>query len=141
MKDIIRVDIEVLFQMAQDIIFYKTEPSFIIDKLGVVYQDNGYGTVFLKPENPNLKFVWLTIKDGLIVSIGLGGEIFDLTLQDLVTFSSSYRENYNRYDEQYDYIFVFLNRSCGIKISSKNKLFENSIMIENIDIKSVTLLF
>jgi hypothetical protein len=103
----------------------RSNPSIVIDELGVISSDNGYGTKFLIPKSALFKLVWVYEKNNKIESVGLGGPSWELALSQIFSHYPKYSESYNRYDDEYDYVFYKnIDYDYAIKISSKSLLLD-----------------
>jgi len=65
-----------------------------------------------------------------------------LKLNDLYSFYKKYTEHYNRYDDEYVYVF-FESESYPytVKISSKSRLFDEGKVLDNVDITGIEIIF
>lgn len=112
----------------------------IIGEFGEVTNDNGYGTIFLKPKNSLFKVFWIYQQSNKVRSIGFGGPDLGLTVKDLYSYYKGYKESYNHHDDEYVYIFSSPNYPTHtIRVSSSNRLMEGENIISNKDVSGIDI--
>jgi hypothetical protein len=118
----------------------RNDVQIIIDEFGEVSSNNGYGTIFLIPQNPVFKTFWVYEKENKLGAIGFGGPGLGLKLKDIYSVYLQYTEAFSRYDDSYVYTFVENdNYTYRVQFYSKNRLLEEGKMLENIDVDSLEI--
>lgn len=119
---------------------HRNDIDRVIVDYGEIENNNGYGTLFLKPLNPLFKVFWIYCSGERIDSIGFGGSDLGFYLEDLCSVYKFHTEGYSSYDEEYIYIFYYEeNYKYTVKISSPEPLFEKGNMIKNVPINGVEI--
>ncbi len=119
---------------------YRNNILQIIEDIGPVEKDNGFGTLFLKPTNPKFTVFWINTVNEELNSIGFGGPNLGLSLDDLYSKYPEVNKAFSIHDNEY--IYVFYSHDClthTIKITSPFQLFENGRIIHNISIRGIEI--
>jgi len=111
----------------------------VINDFGEISSENGYGTFFLKPNNPLFKVFWVYTAKDKVWSIGFGGTNLGLTLKELMSVYKCHNKQFIPYDNEYHYAFYKAENSTScVKIRNKNKLDLDGI-IDDIAINDVDI--
>lgn len=133
--------IEDLKDLAAYFILNRSNLNKVISDFGDIESDNGYGTLFLKSKNPMFKVFWVNISNNLINIFSFGNPNLGITLSDIYSSFTVFREGYNRYDDQH-FITVFnevVAPKYSITIYSSDKLIEGEKIINDIPIDQIQI--
>ena len=113
----------------------KSNIEQVISDFGEVENDNGYGTLFLRPKNPLFKVISVYCKNGEISSAGFGGPKLGLSLKSLFLAYKKNGEGYVPYDSEHVYVFYTSDDfKYTVKITSKDKLLEKGEIVNDIPV-------
>lgn len=76
-----------------------------IYQLGELLQDNGYGTLFIKPNSEEFSRIEVTIKKGVVSTVSYVGD-FEINIEDLIREYGTPRKAYSAYDDSNFYFFL-----------------------------------
>ena len=112
----------------------------IISEFGDIENNNGYGTIFLRPKNQLFKVISIHSEDGQILAVGFGGPQLGLSLKEVFLAYKRNEEGYIPYDSEYVYVFYRSDDyNYTIKITSKKKLLEKGEIINDIPINDFVI--
>jgi hypothetical protein len=140
MMEIKHIGINELQLLVKYFFLNQNKKEAVFNDFGEQVCNNRYGTIFLKPKNPLFNVFWIHLQNNNIETIGFGGLDLGLTLHDIYNHYSFYKEGFNRYDDEYVYVFYDKEEyEYLIKITSDEKLLENRKIIKDIPINGLEL--
>lgn len=134
------LNIQSLLEIISYLIQNRDNKEKIIEDFGGVKLDNGYGSLFLNSENKMVCIHYICVENDMVKSAGIGASTSQLKLKDLVGFSKYFNEGFERYDDQYVYVFYQdIGSEYSIKMESKEKLTEEAMKKSELIITSLKI--
>jgi hypothetical protein len=129
-KDITKDNINQLFEY---LVESKGNANEILKLLGKVDQDNGFGSIFIKPATNKLfSLIILNKKHNAIQSVVFYG-CFNISFVDLKMLFSFKNEHYSPYDNHYEYLFDGIGEGSKLLVFSKDTKILDQNRIYNIE--------
>ena len=132
MVDIKEINIGSLDRLASYFVENRKNVQQVIIDLGEVREDNGYGSVFLKPFNPLFKMIWVHQEENSLKSVGLGGPEIKVSFRDLCEAYEVVNHGFIPYDSNHVYAFQKKgNQQYTILVYSSDKLMDGIKILQD----------